>query len=229
MALEACHPCLVLNAKRLVESQGYRAISGFPGEGNVSGVMLPGTKRRLMEPQIAGSRHVPKMHPIDRTYLDWLGPHQLRCLKGAYACLELIVIGDWLEIVPTTWYFDYLPLSAGICDCGRDPAIVYDFHIAPRRYMSLEFAVLGRYTMLSFRVMLLQYYYEDRHLECPVEADKEMIGTNPNALREHGRDHAKVRNETLAADIRCCDLPNGESSLLNGPLGGALNSSWATL
>lgn len=36
--------------------------------------------------------------------------------------MELIVTGGWLEIVVTTWYLDYLPLSAGILDCGRDPA-----------------------------------------------------------------------------------------------------------
>lgn len=36
--------------------------------------------------------------------------------------MELIVNGGWLEIVVTTWYLDYLPLSAGILDCGRDPA-----------------------------------------------------------------------------------------------------------
>lgn len=35
-----------------------------------AGVILPGTKRRLMGLQMAESHHVLKMHPIDRTYLD---------------------------------------------------------------------------------------------------------------------------------------------------------------
>lgn len=50
--------------------------------------------------------------------------------------MELIVIGGWLVIVVTTWYLDYLLHSAGILDCGRDPAKgarTYDFHIAPRK------------------------------------------------------------------------------------------------
>lgn len=50
--------------------------------------------------------------------------------------MELIVSGGRLEIVVTTWYLDYLLHSAGILDCGRDPAKgarAYDFHIAPRK------------------------------------------------------------------------------------------------